>query len=131
VTHHRVTPEDVIKAKEAHPDALILAHPECRPEVVALANFVGSTKQIIDFASASKENKFIIGTEMGVLVRLRKDNPEKTFYLLSSGLICPNMKKTKLESVYEALNNMQYVIKLDEQIILSSRRSLERMLEVS
>ncbi len=131
VTHQRVTPEDVTKVKNTHPDALVLVHPECRPEVVALADFVGSTKQIIDFASASNKNKFIIGTEMGVLVRLKKDNLHKTFYLLSTGLICPNMKKTKLESVYEALKQMQYVIELDEQIMVKARRSLERMLEVS
>ena len=130
ITHHRVTTEDVKMVKEAHPDALVLAHPECRPEVVALADFVGSTKQIIDFAAASKENKFIIGTEMGVLVRLRKDNPHKTFYLLSQGLICPNMKKTKLESVYHALRDMKYTIELEEEIRLKAKGSLERMLAV-
>jgi quinolinate synthase len=131
ITHHRVTTEDVNMAKESHPDALILAHPECRPEVVALADFVGSTKQIIDFAAASKEDKFIIGTEMGVLVRLKKDNPHKTFYLLSQGLICPNMKKTKLESVYHALKDMKYTIELEEEIRLKAKGCLERMLAVS
>lgn len=131
ITHHRVTAEDVKTVKDAHPDALILAHPECRPEVVALADFVGSTKQIIDFAAASKENKFIIGTEMGVLVRLKKDNPHKIFYLLSPGLICPNMKKTKLESVYHALRDMKYVIELEEEVRLKAAGCLERMLAVS
>lgn len=127
VTHHRVTPEDAQKAKEAHPDALLLVHPECRPEVVAMADFVGSTKQIIDFATAAKEKKFIIGTEMGVLYRLKKDNPDKTFYLLSQGLICPNMKMTRLESVYYALKEMRYAIELDPLIIEGARKSLERM----
>jgi len=131
ITHHRVDAEDIKKAKTLHSDALILVHPECRPEVVELADFVGSTKQIIDYATASKESKFIIGTEMGVLVRLKKDNPEKTFYLLSQGLICPNMKKTKLESVYNALKEMEYVIELDKGILLKARISLDRMLEVS
>ena len=131
ITHHRVTPEDVTKVKDIHPDAVVLVHPECRPEVVELADFVGSTKQIIDFALASKEKKFIIGTEMGVLTRLKKDNPDKIFYLLSQGLICPNMKKTKLESVYHALRDMKYAIELDEGIIGRARRTLERMLEVS
>jgi quinolinate synthase len=131
VTHQRVTPEDVTKVKDVHPDAFVLVHPECRPEVVALADFVGSTKQIIDFASVSKEKKFIIGTEMGVLMKLKKDSPEKTFYLLSSGLVCPNMKKTKLESVYKTLKHMQYIIELDEQIMIKARRSLERMLKIS
>jgi quinolinate synthase len=131
VTHHRVTVEEVIRVREAHPDALILVHPECRPEVVALADFVGSTKQIIDFATASTEKKFIIGTEMGVLYSLKKDNPEKTFYLLSPGLICPNMKKTTLKSVYSALTQMQYLIEVAEEILIKARSTLERMLQVS
>lgn len=131
VTHHRVTMEEVQKAKEAHPDAVLLVHPECRPEVVELADFVGSTKQIIDFAAVSKEKKFIIGTEMGVLYSLKKNNPEKTFYLLSPGLICPNMKKTRLESVYNALKEMKYTIELAEEILVKARISLERMLKVA
>ena len=153
ITHERVSVEDVTKVKEAHPDALVLVHPECRPEVVALADFVGSTKQIIEFASASEEKKFVIGTEMGVLVRLKKDNPDKTFYLLSQGLICPNMKKTRLESVYHALRDMKYAVELEEEVRvklkdptktmrhgfivleeevrLKAQRSLERMLAVS
>ena len=130
VTHHRVTLEDVQKAKKAHPDAVLLVHPECRPEVVELADFVGSTRQIIDFAAASKEKKFIIGTEMGVLFSLKRNNPEKTFYLASQGLICPNMKKTRLESVYNALKQMRYTIELEEEIMIKARTTLERMLKV-
>jgi quinolinate synthase len=130
VTHHRVTLEEVQKAKEAHPDAVLLVHPECRPEVVELADFVGSTRQIIDFAAASKEKKFIIGTEMGVLCSLKRNNPEKTFYLLSQGLICPNMKKTRLESVYTALTEMRYAIEIEEEIMIKAKTTLERMLKV-
>ena len=130
VTHHRVTLEEVQKAKEAHPDAVLLVHPECRPEVVELADFVGSTRQIIDFAAVSKEKKFIIGTEMGVLYSLKRNSPEKTFYLLSPGLICPNMKKTRLESVYNALKQMRYTIELEEEIMIKARTTLERMLKV-
>ena len=130
VTHHRVTLEEAKKAKEAHPDAVLLVHPECRPEVVELADFVGSTRQIIDFAAASREKKFIIGTEMGVLYSLKRNNPEKTFYLLSPGLICPNMKKTRLESVYTALTEMRYAIELEEEIMIKARTTLERMLKV-
>jgi quinolinate synthase len=130
VTHHRVTLEEVQKAKEAHPDAAVLVHPECRPEVVELADFVGSTRQIIDFAAVSKEKKFIIGTEMGVLYSLKRNNPEKTFYLLSPGLICPNMKKTRLESVYTALTEMRYAIELEQEIMIKAKTTLERMLKV-
>lgn len=129
-THHRVGVDEVIKVRELHPDALLLAHPECRPDVVAAADYVGSTKNIIDYASNSSNKKFIIGTEMGVLFKLKKDNPNKTFYLLSKGMVCPNMKKTTLKSVYNALNEMKYNIELEEGIRVAAQRSLERMLEV-
>lgn len=129
ITHHRIQAEEVKKMKTVHPDAILLVHPECRPEIVALADFVGSTKQIIDYATASKEQKFIIGTEMGVLHKLKRDNPYKTFYLMSPGLICPNMKKTSLNSVYESLRDMKYVIELDSEILKKARTCLERMLQ--
>lgn len=129
-THHRIKKDEVIKIREMHPDALVLVHPECRPEVVEMADFVGSTKQIIDYANSSPHQKFIIGTEMGVLYKLKKDNPGKTFYLLSPGLICPNMKKTSLESVYNALNEMKYEINVDPQISAKARKTLDRMLEL-
>lgn len=129
-THHRIKPEDVLKIKELHPDALLLVHPECKPEVVALADFAGSTKQIIDFAASSREAKFIIGTEMGVLYKLKKENPHKQFYLLSPGLVCPNMKKTSLQSIYNSLNELKYQIELDEDIRLRAKGSLDRMLEI-
>lgn len=130
ITHHKIKTQEVEKMKELHPDALLLIHPECRPELVEMADFVGSTKQIIDFANESENKKFIIGTEMGVLYKLRRDNPDKTFYLMSPGLLCPNMKKTSLESVYNALNEMKYQIELDEEVRVKAERALERMLQV-
>lgn len=129
-THHRIKSDDVKKVKELHPDAMLLVHPECKPEVVALADFAGSTKQIIDYAASSKAVKFIIGTEMGVLYKLKKDNPEKQFYLLSPGLVCPNMKKTTLQSIYEALRDMKNSIVLEEKLRLRARMPLDRMLQV-
>ncbi len=130
VTHHRVKVSDVQKIKELHPDALLLIHPECRPELVDMADFVGSTKQIIDFAHKSEAEKFIIGTEMGVLYKLKKDSPDKMFYLMAPGLLCPNMKKTSLRSIYEALDKMQNKIELDEDIRLKAKKALDRMLEI-
>lgn len=129
VTHHRVRPEEVKEIRGIHPDALLLAHPECRPEVTALADFVGSTKQIIDYASSSKAAKFIIGTEMGVLHKLKKDNPQKRFFLLSPGMVCPNMKKTTLKSVYEALRDKKHDIAMDDELINKARLPLEKMLK--
>ncbi len=105
-------------------------HPECQPEIQELADFVGSTKQIIDYARNSQHDKFIIGTEMGVLYQLKKENPNKTFYMMSTGLICPNMKKTSLQSVHDALAKRQYEITLDKDIIERASGSLNRMLAV-
>lgn len=130
ITHHRVKPGDVLDAKKIHPDALLLVHPECQPEVAALADYIGSTKQIIDYVNGSSAQKFIIGTEMGVLFKLKRDNPQKDFYLVSPGLVCPNMKKTSIKSIYEALKDMKYEIKLDEQVRTKAKNCLDRMLEI-
>jgi quinolinate synthase len=131
ITHHKINIDEVIKIKKLHKDAMLLIHPECTPEVLGLADFVGSTKQIIDFAKQSEKSKFIIGTEMGVLYKLKKQNPEKTFYMMSQGLICPNMKKTSLQSVYNSLKNMEYKIELDDNMVEKARKSLDKMLEVN
>lgn len=130
ITHYKIKKEDVEKAKSLHPNALVLVHPECRPEVVELADFVGSTKQIIDFATASKEKEFIIGTEMGVLYSLKKLNPDKKFYILHPGLICPNMKKNTLQSVRDALLYERYQIEVEEEIMQGAKRALAKMLEM-
>lgn len=131
ITHHKIKPDEALKAKELHQDALLLVHPECRPDIAELADFVGSTKQIIDYAKQSKHDKFIIGTEMGVLYQLKKDSPNKTFYLMSPGLICPNMKKTSLQSVHDALAYKRYEINLSEDVIRRSAHCLNKMLEVA
>lgn len=131
ITHHRVKGTEVDKVRKAHPDAEILAHPECNEEVVNAADFIGSTSQIINYAAESAKDKFIIGTEMGVLHKLEKDNPNKKFYLLSTGLICANMKKTTLKDVYEGLKNDQHEIHVDEEIRKKALKSLDRMLELS
>lgn len=130
ITHHRIKIDDVKKVRELYPDALLLVHPECQPEIVKLADFAGSTKEIIDYATQSDKQTFIIGTEMGVLNKLNRDNPQKKFYLLSPGLICNNMKKTSLLSVYNALKDMKYNIELDEEIRIKARKCLDRMLEI-
>lgn len=130
ITHHKVSINDVEKAKSVHPDALVLAHPECRREVLEMADFVGSTAQIIEYAKKSSHGKFLIATEMGILHQLKKDNPDKVFYLLTPGLVCSNMKKTTVESVYNALKYNRYEINLDDEIIERARKTLEAMLAV-
>jgi len=131
ITHYKIKKEDVLKAKEAHPGALLLVHPECRQEVVELADFVGSTKQIIDFATSSKAKEFIIGTEMGILYSLKKQNPEKKFYILHPGMICPNMKRNTLESVRNALLYDRYEINVEKYVMEGARKALLKMLELS
>ena len=130
ITHHKIKADEVLRVKELHPDAILLVHPECQPEIANLADFVGSTKQIIDYAKNSDHDKFIIGTEMGVLYQLKKDNPNKVFYMMSAGLMCPNMKKTSLQSVHDALAQRKYEINLSEDIINRASHCLNKMLEV-
>ncbi len=128
--HERVTPEDVSRAKAEHPDALVVAHPECRIDVLEMADQVTSTSGMLRFARASVSKEFIIGTETGLLHRLRKENPDKSFYPLRKDMICPNMKKTTLQSVIRAFSENRHVIKVPEYIRVPARRALDRMLEI-
>ena len=129
-THKRVTLEETDAARKAVPDAKLLVHPECRPEVVAKADFAGSTSQIIDYVTNAEDRRFIIGTEQGVLHWLKQKHPDKKFYLLSQKLICPNMKKTTLKTILTALETMTYQIRLSKQIIERAYGSLEKMLRI-
>ncbi|MCG2814250.1 MAG: quinolinate synthase, partial [Thermodesulfovibrionales bacterium] len=97
--HERVTPEDVKKARAEHPNAVLMAHPECRIEALDMADHVTSTSGILRFASASSAKEFIVGTEIGLLYRLRKENADRVFYRCRQDMICPNTKKTTLKSI--------------------------------
>lgn len=129
-THNALTIMHVNEARNDHPNALLAIHPEAPPDVVEMADFVGSTKQIIDFCTNSDHNEFIIGTEEGILHQLKLKNPEKQFYMLKYRFICPNMKKTTMELLYESLRDMKHEITLDEETIKKASLSLERMLGV-
>lgn len=128
--HDRFTPEDIRAARELHPKAEVLVHPECRPEVIDLADYVYSTSGMGRHAKASKSREFIIGTEVGMLYRLKKDNPDKEFYPLSEKAICQNMKKTSLDKVLEALQTLEPRVTVPEEITNRARKSIERMLAV-
>lgn len=128
--HERVTPDDLRRAREEHPKAIVMAHPECRPDVLEMADHVTSTSGMLRFAKASSERDFIVGTEIGLMYRLRKENPDKVFYPLRKDMICPNMKKTTLKSVLRALKEDNYLIKVPEEIRVPARRALDRMLAV-
>ncbi|MEW6002397.1 MAG: quinolinate synthase [Nitrospirota bacterium] len=128
--HDRVRAEDVKKAKAEHPGALLMAHPECRPEVLELADHVTSTSGMLRYAKESPAKEFIVGTEIGLMFRLKKENPDKFFYPLRKDMICPNMKKTTLKSVHRALKENDYIIKVPEDIRLPAKKALDRMLEI-
>ncbi|NMA65292.1 MAG: quinolinate synthase NadA [Clostridiaceae bacterium] len=129
-THNALSTMHVDEAREAYSNAELVVHPEAPSEVVELADFVGSTKQIIDYCTESEKKEFIIGTEEGILHQLEKRNPDKRFYMLKYRFICPNMKKTSMEVLYEALRDMKHEITLSDEISQKARLSLERMLQV-
>jgi len=128
--HDRMRTVDVDAALAAQPDALLLVHPECPEEVTRRAHYVGSTAGILNYAHESDHDKFIIGTEMGILHVLKKQNPGKQFFLLSPRLFCTNMKKTHIEDLRDALLHEQYEITLGKDTMEKARVSLERMLAV-
>ena len=128
--HDNITERDAIAAKKAYPGARMLVHPECREEVARHADYIGSTEGIINEALTSSAAAFIIGTENGVAERLSQLAPEKSFYTLSDGFICPDMKKTGLNDVYESLLRGEFEITLDVGEIAAAGRSLERMVEL-
>lgn len=129
--HTSITADNVKKAKEAHPDAEILVHPECTMDVVELADYVGSTSGIIDYATASDADKFIICTEMGVLYELKQKNPNKTFYSVGHRQFCPNMKMITLENVRDTLRDMKNQVELDETLRLDAKKALDEMLRIA
>lgn len=128
--HERVGTEDVKRARVEHPKALFMAHPECRLEVLEMADHVTSTSGMLRFARASSGKEFIVGTEVGLMYRLRKENPDKAFYTLRDDMVCPEMKKTTLESLLRALKENTYLVKVPEEIRVPAKMALDRMLAV-
>lgn len=129
-THERLRPEVVQGLKESYPDAPFICHPECNPAVVALADHVCSTTGMYDYCRSSSAKRFIIGTEAGILWRMKLENPDKEFILASPALVCPNMKLTSLEDILEALQSMAPVVKVPEEIRIPAKRALDRMLAI-
>jgi quinolinate synthase len=126
--HDRITPAQVAEAREAYPNAVLLVHPECRPEVIDLADHVASTSGIIKEVCSSKAHEFIIGTEVGILHRLGKECPNKKCYPLSDAAVCRNMKKTDLVKVRDSLKTLQPRIAVPDTVSTRARRAIERML---
>jgi len=130
-THDRVTPEAIRAARAAHPGVKLLVHPECDPEVVALADEALSTGGILRFVRESSDNAFLIGTESGILHRLRQENPGKQFYPLEPEMLCPNMKKITLENVRDCLKHMAPQVELSPEIMAAAVTPIEKMLALS
>jgi quinolinate synthase len=128
IVHDRYTPEEVREARRLHPEAEVLVHPECRPEVIDLADHVFSTSGIIRHVGAGAAREYVIGTEVGILHRIHNLYPEKSAYPLARHAVCVNMKKTTLPLVQAALENLAPRIEVDRPIADRARRAIERML---
>jgi quinolinate synthase len=129
--HDMLTPEIVLLAKEKYPYAVFMAHPECRPEVLELADVVLSTSGMIRYAGEAESKSFIVGTEIGILHPMKKANPAKTFYPVSPDMECSDMKKMSLEDVVRSLENMEVEIKVPEDIRLPAKEAVRKMIDLS
>ena len=135
-THARITVKEVLAAKEEHPDALFLVHPECTPKVVELADYVGSTTGIMDYAKKSDKKEFIIGTENSIVEHLQYDCPGKKFYPVSRDLVCHNMKLTTLPDIYNTLVGIgggdgdAFEILMDDELIAQARKCIDEMIRL-
>ena len=130
IIHHQVSKEQLQKAKEKHPKALVLVHPESKEELCQLADFVGSTAEIIRYATMSDQQEFLIGTELGVLYELKQKNPDKIFYPVVENQICENMKKVTLEKVYETLKNESNEVRMPANKVEHALHALDQMMEM-
>jgi quinolinate synthase len=130
-THLLFQPEDVTVLKLQHPQAAVMVHPECSGEMRKVADFIGSTSKMCRYAKDSSAKEFVVGTEEGILHRLRKENPDKQFFIAYEGAVCPNMKLTTLDRLYASLKEEKHLVKVPETIAAKARTSLERMFNIN
>jgi quinolinate synthase len=129
-THARILPENILTARKLHPQAKVIAHPECKPEITALADVVASTEKMCSFVHDDASLEFIIATEIGIIHRMKKENPEKQFYPVSDKAVCPNMKRNNLEKILWSLQDMDYEITVPQDTMDKARNAIERMLQI-
>ena len=129
--HTSISKENIKKAKQTRPELIVLAHPECKSEVLEEADYIGSTSGIIQYATESKGQEFLICTELGVLYELRKKNPDKEFFSVGHRQYCPNMKKISLEKIEECLTKMEPEVRMPEEQRVVAMKPLKRMLELA
>jgi quinolinate synthase len=130
-THARILPENIMQAKKLHPLAKVLVHPECKPQLTELADVVASTEKMCAYVQNTPDTEFIIATEIGIIHRMKKENPGKSFYPASDKATCPNMKRINLEKVLWSLEDLTYEITVPQDIMDKARLSIERMLQVT
>lgn len=129
-THVKILPEDIKREKKFHPKAKVMVHPECLPEVVALADAALSTSQMVEFARKTEAKEMIVGTEVGLIYRLKTDNPGKEFYPASERAVCPNMKRTTQEKILWSLEELKEEVRVPDEIRLAAKKAIDRMLEI-
>ncbi len=129
-THLWIKLSDIKRLKDIHPEAVVMVHPECAPDVVEFADKVLSTGQMLKFAKESEFKEFIVGTEKGIIHRLKKENPGKEFYPVSNKIICPNMKRITLKKILKSLKNLEPKVIVEKEISKRAKISIERMLEI-
>jgi quinolinate synthase len=129
-THIKILPEDIKRERKFHPQAKVMVHPECLPQVVALADEVLSTSKMCKFARETKAKEIIVGTEVGLIYRLKKDNPDKEFYPASEAAVCPNMKRTTQEKILWALEELKEEIRVPDNIRRRAKKAIDRMLQI-
>ncbi len=130
-THARIQPKEIVRARKLHPQAKVLVHPECPPSLTELADLVGSTEKMCNFVREDSADEFIIGTELGIIHRMQKENPSKRFYPVSERAICPNMKRNTLEKILASLSTMTHEVTVPRDTMDKARRAIERMLEIA
>jgi quinolinate synthase len=130
-THDRLMPEDVEMAKNKYPGAVFIAHPECRPEVLALADVVASTSGMLRYARESNHDSYIVGTETGLIYPMQKGSPGKKFFPASEKMVCPNMKRISPEDVVKSLEGMTGEVKVPEDIRIPALQAVQKMLDLS
>ncbi|MFA5410796.1 MAG: quinolinate synthase NadA [Candidatus Omnitrophota bacterium] len=129
-THIKILPQDIKREKKFHPQAKVIVHPECLPDVVALADAALSTSQMAKFARETAAKEMIVGTEVGLIYRLKKDNPSKEFYPASEAAVCPNMKRTTQEKILWALEELKEEVRVSDQIRQRAKKAIDRMLQI-
>jgi len=129
-THVKILPEDIKREKRFHPKAKVIVHPECLPQVVVLADAALSTSQMVKFARETEAKEIIVGTEVGLIYRLKTDNPAKEFYPASERAVCPNMKRTTQEKILWSLEELKEEVKVPDEIRLRAKKAIDRMLEI-